>query len=564
MNSFMIGPPELTCADIMTRWEGFVAGEAVAGSVGDGGAEAARSSAGGEIGYRPGGDARGEAGRLVTGSASSAGFDFVDPFGVSADPARYVPRVATERALERLLRAVLDERRSAVVGGIPGIGKTLLLRLLARRLAPELRTVHLPYASIPAAALCAWAMDLLGGGSSYDPVGAVVAHARRLHADGAGLVLLIDDAEAMPEGAAPQLARAAGESGGALRLVAAVAEAAAGRLVDAWDDAERVALLEPMGLDETSRYLAAHLEAAGLPETARAAFDASTLSELQRRSGGVPGRVNAEASILLRRILAREQEERARAEEHEAAFERAAGRLALAHSELASEDAGEEAAPVFERAAGRLAIARLEDEPQVEGEPLEAELSPEAERPPAGAGAEPAAASARPEATLPAPTMAEPGAEDLGAAPTPRLRRGPAWGGWLIVFGAFFAIGGGVGIWLVPRWLAESETQPPAPLAAEAVPAVPSAAEEAAPAAEVGEEAMAAASPAPPAATLSVQINANPWATILVDGEEVGITPLAGVPVAAGLHSFEARFPDGRVVERVVEIDQMNRFVVFP
>ena len=172
--------------------------------------------------------------------------------------------------------------------------------------------------------------------------------------------------------------------------------------------------------------------------------------------------------------------------------------------------------------------------------------------------------------------MAEPGAEELRVAPTPGVRRGPAWGGWLIVFGVFFAIGGGVGIWLGQRWLAEPETQPPAPLPAAAVPAASSSsetgaapdassvAEEAAPAAEVGEEAISARTPAPPAAAVRVQINANPWATILVDGEEVGVTPLAGVPVGAGPHRFEARFPDGRVVERVVEIDEVNRFVVFP
>jgi general secretion pathway protein A len=515
----------------------------------------------------------------VTSGTRSAAFDFVDPFGASADPARYVPRAATERALERLLRAVRDERRSAVLGGIPGIGKTLLLRLLARRLAPELRTVHIPYASMPAAALCAWAVGLLGGGASYDPLGAVVAHARRRHADGVGLVLMIDDAEAMPEENAPQLARAARESGGALRLVAAVAEAAAGGLAQAWEDAERVTLREPMDLDETSRYLAAHLEAAGLPEAARAAFDASTISELHGRSGGVPGRVNPEASAVLRRALARPEEQRARAEEREAAFERAAGRLALAHSDLAAENGGGEATPAFERAAGRLTLARLEAEPRVEDEPLEVELATQAERPPAGAGAEAAAeaeACADAEVALPAPGAAEPAAEDLGAASTPGARRGSARGRWLIFFGVFFAIGGGVGIWLGQRRLAEPQTQPPAPLPAEAVPAapspsetgaspgVPTAAEEAAPAAEVGEEAMAAASSAPPAATVSVQINADPWATILVDGEEVGITPMAGVPVGAGPHTFEARFPDGRVVERVVEIDEVNRFVVFP
>jgi len=30
----------------------------------------------------------------------------------------------------------------------------------------------------------------------------------------------------------------------------------------------------------------------------------------------------------------------------------------------------------------------------------------------------------------------------------------------------------------------------------------------------------------------------------LVDGEEVGVTPLAGVSLGAGSHLFEARFPD--------------------
>jgi hypothetical protein len=129
-----------------------------------------------------------------------------------------------------------------------------------------------------------------------------------------------------------------------------------------------------------------------------------------------------------------------------------------------------------------------------------------------------------------------------------------------MVFGAFSAIGGGVGIWLGQRRLAELETEPPAPLPADAVPAAPSPSETGA----TPGVSSAAEEAAPPAAAVSVQINANPWATILVDGEEVGITPLAGVPVGAGPHRFEARFPDGRVLERVVEIDEVNRFVVFP
>jgi hypothetical protein len=389
-----------------------------------------------------------------------------------------------------------------------------------------------------------------------------------------GLVLLIDDAEAMPEETAPQLARAARESDGALRLVAAAAETAAGPLAQTWDHAERVTLRKPMDLEETSRYLVAHLEAAGLPEAVRAAFDASSISELHGRSGGIPGRVNPEASLVLRRVLAREEEGRPRAEEHDAAFERAAGRLALAHSDLAYEDAGEESTATFERAAGRLTLAQLEAEAPFGAEPLEiepleaeplieAELPAEAERPPDDAGAEAAvaaAASAHAGAALSAPSMPEPGAEELPGAPPPGARRGPVWGGWLIVFGVFFVIGGGVGVWLGQRWLAEPQTQAPAPLPVAAVPAAPSPSETSvAPGVP-----SAAQEPAAPAVVVRVQINANPWATILVDGEEVGVTPLAGVSVGAGSHSFEAHFPDGRIVERVVEIDEVNRFVVFP
>ena len=69
--------------------------------------------------------------------------------------------------------------------------------------------------------------------------------------------------------------------------------------------------------------------------------------------------------------------------------------------------------------------------------------------------------------------------------------------------------------------------------------------------------------PAPAAPPVSVAINATPWATIEIDGREVGETPLAGIMLPPGAHAFRARLPDGRVVERSVEIDAKNRFVTF-
>jgi hypothetical protein len=69
--------------------------------------------------------------------------------------------------------------------------------------------------------------------------------------------------------------------------------------------------------------------------------------------------------------------------------------------------------------------------------------------------------------------------------------------------------------------------------------------------------------PARPVPRIEVSINATPWAVIEVDGRELGETPLGGVALERGTHRFVARFPNGRVVERSVEIDASHRALVF-
>jgi hypothetical protein len=61
----------------------------------------------------------------------------------------------------------------------------------------------------------------------------------------------------------------------------------------------------------------------------------------------------------------------------------------------------------------------------------------------------------------------------------------------------------------------------------------------------------------------AVQINASPWANVEVDGIDLGVTPLANIPLFAGSHSFRVRMPDGRVIERRIEIDAEKRFISF-
>lgn len=465
------------------------------------------------MGYR---DRREVCAKLTTALDKDA-FRFEDPFGPSADPARYVPREATERALDALITRVVAERRCALLAGVPGIGKTLVLRILRRRLPPELRVVHLRYAALPPAPLCAWALAELGLAGGADPVASLVALARDPQGKHDGLVLLVDDAELLPEETARVLLDACQQTDWALRFVAAGDRDALAGLAQLLAADAPVLLTEPMSEAQTRDYVAAHLEAAGLGEAAAGVFTDSALTELHGRTGGVPARVNAEASRMLRQSFASGAASPARVEEAPApaapppsppparpaqagrpaaserdpALERAVGHLALAHQ---AEPPPGPPDPSFERAMGRLILAEAEQ----------------------------------------------------GQAPVERVPQRPSA---LLVAAALFAlcfiVGGIAGVLAVGEraGLGVAATRPaPAPSAAPAAPV---------------EE-------APPPAPVAVQINATPWAEIWIDGESVGVTPLAGVRLTPGAHRFEARFPDGSREERTVEIGAVERYVVFP
>lgn len=63
---------------------------------------------------------------------------------------------------------------------------------------------------------------------------------------------------------------------------------------------------------------------------------------------------------------------------------------------------------------------------------------------------------------------------------------------------------------------------------------------------------------------IPVNVNADPWAYVELDGRSIGTTPLADVPMEAGSHRVVARFPDGLVVARTVEVDAYSRYFRFP
>ena len=256
-----------------------------------------------------------------------------------------------ERALTELREALTDAPLGILFSGPPGIGKTLALRLLVERLTPGLPAVYLPYPSLPASAIAAWALEELQHAAGSNPLAALLALARERR----GLALLIDDAQSLPRETAEELLQTTHHSDGTLRLVLAIPRDEVESCLERWGHLEQVTLNEAMSPAETAEYVNAYLEKAHISSEVSAAFDEERLATLQLSSKGIPNRVNAEASLTLRSVLGR-IEASAKAEAR-AELERAVGRLALAHSDWAR---GIAVDTDFERATGRLVLSHAE------------------------------------------------------------------------------------------------------------------------------------------------------------------------------------------------------------
>ena len=61
--------------------------------------------------------------------------------------------------------------------------------------------------------------------------------------------------------------------------------------------------------------------------------------------------------------------------------------------------------------------------------------------------------------------------------------------------------------------------------------------------------------------SVEVNVEAEPGASILVDGQPVGSGTVKGLELAPGPHLVEVRLPDGRAVERVIDV-KGTRYVV--
>jgi hypothetical protein len=458
----------------------------------------------------------------------------LDPLGPSADPRSYVPIDSSEQALAAL-RASIDEGRSPVLlEGPSGIGKTLLLRVLAaREMDCGRQVVFSPFLHLPPEDVSRWLLHLLGrsrlGEGGLDDQ--LLAEVRRRGPR--AMLVIVDEFQSAPEASAQRLAALAGAAGGNLLLVTSGRR---GRELDALrpalSPAATISFAGPVPAHEMRTLCDALISHAELDPALRQNA-ASERDRIVQLACGSPALLKLE---LLRCA--------ASSAIHEAIDD-------AKHANAAQPGAEREATPEPALPAPLPALAPA---PEPRNPPL-ALLAPAATR--RGAGAWRRAARSAASATTAA--LLANGRESARRAQRAqtmlRLAAARAFGDTTrTALDACDALARKLRPiatpWLErPRW-----TRTALPTAALAVfvawrwsPELPVFA-----AAEADSRA---------AATIRVRVNAQPWALIRVDGVDVGPTPLSHLRLAPGPHEFEAVFADGRLLRRRIEIGPDQRSV---
>ena len=206
----------------------------------------------------------------------------VDPFRAGPDVSAYIPRARFEQNCHYLAAKLEAEPTWVGIAGPAGVGKTLLLRLLMRRVAGAFTAVYVPSGSLSPAEVSRWVAAQIGLRGEPD---AEVAN--RLARKGRPLLLAIDEAQyANPELVA--WVERLCNSSCAARAVMVWSEAEGERVPAALACCPTRVFVEPLELADVPAYVEAQLARAGAPAEQRALLAGRTLERIALASNGNP------------------------------------------------------------------------------------------------------------------------------------------------------------------------------------------------------------------------------------------------------------------------------------
>ncbi len=233
------------------------------------------------------------------------GTDLHDPLGDAADPRGYVPLDTDERALDALLGSLLRRCSPILLVGPSGVGKTILLRVLAQRLRLRAhRVVYSPFLHLPPEEVARWLLHLLGKRIGREaPAEALLlaeVRARRSRAT----ALLIDELQCTPVESVRLLQRVARAGRPALAVVAAgICGPALDALLPALAPGATVSLPDALPSEEIGVLCDSVLGSCAVPRElrARALRDRDTI---MRRSRGLPILLKGELALRAYEVAA--------------------------------------------------------------------------------------------------------------------------------------------------------------------------------------------------------------------------------------------------------------------
>ena len=242
---------------------------------------------------------------------------YLEHFGLNEPPFRITPHTdfffdGADRGatLEALLYAILNDEGIVKVSGEVGSGKTMLCRVLMERLPEEVETIYLTTPSLGRdEILYAIADELkleLSQGRMSVALRELQEHLIRLYADGRRVVVLIDEAHAMPEETLEQVRLLSNLETSRHKLLQivlfgqpeldqALARPSLRQLKDRITHSFR---MRPLSEAEVARYLSFRMRAAGYrgPDV----FASRAVALIARASDGLTRRINilADKSLL--------------------------------------------------------------------------------------------------------------------------------------------------------------------------------------------------------------------------------------------------------------------------